>query len=85
MTMPKKEKLRCQNRRCDWRGTEDDSLKAPNPFNPENDILIGCPDCKDVNNLQVCCDEPGCWEAVSMGVPTPDGYRNTCYAYRPKL
>ena len=81
--MPEKEKLKCENWRCGWTGTEDEKLIAPNPFDPENDILIGCPVCLDVNCLGVCCDEPGCWELVSTGTPTPEGYRSTCYKHRP--
>jgi hypothetical protein len=29
------------------------------------------------------CDEPGCYDPVSCGTPTPDGYRNTCYEHKP--
>jgi hypothetical protein len=58
-------------------------LSAPNPFDSE-DVITGCPNCKEVNRLRSTCDEPNCWEADSMGIATPNGYRRTCYAHRPK-
>ena len=27
------------------------------------------------------CDEPGCFEAASCGLPSDNGYRNTCYEH----
>ena len=76
-------KQRCANSHCDWCGTSDEVLKAPNPFDPINEIW-GCPECKDVNSMYLVCDEPGCWEPVSCGTPTPDGYRSTCHCHAPK-
>lgn len=29
------------------------------------------------------CDEPGCYDAVSCGTPTSNGYRNTCSKHKP--
>ena len=29
------------------------------------------------------CDEPGCYDAISCGTPTPEGYRSTCYNHAP--
>ncbi len=58
-------------------------LSAQNPFDPE-DTIIGCPNCKEVNRLRTTCDEPNCWEADTMGIGTPNGYRRTCYTHRPK-
>lgn len=58
-------------------------LTAPNPFDP-TDTLTGCPSCKAVNSLVGACDEPGCEKESSMGTPTTEGYRRTCYDHRPK-
>lgn len=33
---------------------------------------------------EVRCDEPGCMHQISMGTPTPQGYRRTCFDHRPK-
>jgi hypothetical protein len=73
-------KLLCKD--CRAHATEDEILKAPNPFEPIVD-LWGCPNCKSVDCFEVACDEDGCWESVTCGTPTPDGYRNTCSKHRP--
>ncbi len=62
---------------CGWRGTDDDILSAPSPFEPQFTIYA-CPACKEIEQLRGCCDEPGCWEPDTCGTPTPDGYRRTC-------
>lgn len=74
------EKVICE---CGWRGLAADMLRAPNPFDP-SDELNGCPHCKQPETLLVACDEPGCWRETSCGTPTPDGYRRTCGQHRPK-
>lgn len=66
-----------------WRGTSDEVLRAPNPFDPA-DELWGCPKCKAVECLYLVCDEPGCWEHSTCGTPTPAGYRSTCGKHMPK-
>lgn len=67
-------KNKCQS--CDWAGNENETLVA-NPFDPRYD-LVGCPECFEVNTMELVCDEPGCIEIKSCGFPTPDGYRMTC-------
>ena len=62
---------------CDWKGIAPLLLRAANPFNAD-DMLIGCPSCKSVNTLSVACDEDGCWDYVTCGTPTADGYRRVC-------
>ena len=62
---------------CGWRGAMDDILRAPSPFDPE-DELVGCPQCKIVEKLHMTCDEPGCTLPVSCGWLSPNGYRLTC-------
>lgn len=73
----------CGERHCDWRGTVGSVLTAPSPFSA--DTLQACPACKEVNSIRVACDEPGCWEEVSCGTPTPNGYRQTCGKHAPKV
>lgn len=36
-------------RECNWIGDSADLLTAPNPFDAENDLLTGCPQCKEVD------------------------------------
>lgn len=68
---------------CDWCGSSDDVLKAPNPFDAD-DTLWFCPNCKAAECLYLACDEPGCNRETSCGTPTPNGYRSTCGEHRPK-
>lgn len=71
---------KCVCEECNWHGLEDDLLKAPNPFDSKVDI-IGCPECKQVESLLYACDEDGCWNKVSKGLPTPDGYKVFCHKH----
>lgn len=74
------DKLLCE---CSWRGTQKEVLRAPNPFDPD-DELWGCPRCRTPGGMRVACDEPECWNEVCCGTPTPTGYRQTCSKHRPK-
>ena len=76
------ERLICDYWRCEWTGTTDQALSAPDPFN-EGSTLYACPNCRDMTLVRAC-DVPGCKRAASCGTPTPDGYRNTCGEHRPK-
>ena len=76
-------KVKCSGRRCNWHGTDDEVLEAPNPFD-ENDVITGCPKCKQVDTTVYACDEPGCWADVCSGVATKTGYRSTCHEHVPK-
>ena len=55
-------------------------LTAPNPFD-NSEQIYGCPQCYSVNFLRGTCDEPDCWEPDTIGMPTPNGYRRTCYRH----
>jgi len=67
---------------CGWKGYTYEILTASNPFDPI-DRIIGCPTCKSVETLRTTCDEPGCWEQDTMGTPTKNGYRRTCWKHKP--
>ena len=75
------EQLANRNKRtcteCGWKGHTHEVLGAGNPFD-EDDVIVGCPKCRCVNTIKMCCDEPGCWALNDCGTPTPDGYRSTC-------
>lgn len=73
----------CSHYRCGWRGHADQIIIAPHPFIPDATVT-GCPNCKDIDCTRVACDEPDCWEAATIGMPTSDGYRYTCFAHMPK-
>jgi hypothetical protein len=66
---------------CGWQGTTTEVLEGKSPF--DNAVLDGCPLCFAVNSMRTTCDEPDCWEPDTMGTPTPDGYRRTCWDHRP--
>lgn len=76
------EKSRCTE--CGWIGETDEVLEAPNPFDAfSQEIIQGCPKCKQVECMECVCDEPGCKLPVNGGTPTPEGYRQTCYKHNP--
>ena len=77
-------KVKCNDYRCGWHGTEDQILTAPHPFE-EGATINGCPECKGVDCVIYACDEPGCWADVTCGTPTQDGYRSTCGKHRPNI
>lgn len=62
---------------CDTITIRKDLLVAPNPFLPQ-DIILGCPVCKTVDDFTAVCDEPGCTQEGTCGFPTDAGYRRTC-------
>lgn len=62
---------------CERIFEDSELLIAPNPFNPEAEI-VGCPFCKSVDQFSEICDEPGCNMVTTCGFPTPIGYRRTC-------
>lgn len=76
-------KLACTE--CEWHGEDTEVLRAPNPFADDDDEeMFGCPNCRSPDSMTVACDEPGCWEKVTCGTPTPAGYRSTCGEHRPR-
>ena len=68
---------------CNWHGDSHETLRAKNPWDTD-DIILGCPRCKSVNSMSVACDEPVCWEPVTCGTPTLNGYRSTCGKHVPR-
>lgn len=74
-------KIKCHE--CWWKGVVDELLTAAHPF-MEDEIIHGCPKCRDVNTLDPVCDEPDCWATAGCGTPTESGYRRTCHKHMPK-
>jgi hypothetical protein len=75
-------KITCQD--CNWRGHESQALVAPNPFSEDEEIM-GCPHCKAIGTFDYVCDQLNCWQLVSCGFPTDDGYRSTCGEHMPEI
>jgi len=73
-------KMKCENWRCGWLGDSNTLLRAPNPFEPDEE-LTACPQCKGFD-VSAACDEPVCTRAGGCGWPTKDGgYRHTCWEH----
>lgn len=49
----------------------DNVKRAPNPFD-KNDIILGCPRCKSVESMAQLCDEDGCRQIATCGMPVND-------------
>ena len=73
--MTEKDKLICSD--CGHQYRESEILKAPSPFEPDENIY-GCPKCKAIDKASLVCDEPRCWEPSTCGWSGNDGYRRTC-------
>lgn len=76
-------KVVCSDRRCDWKGTDQELLRAKHPF-MKNDTVSGCPKCKRINIVVYACEYSGCWERVTCGTSTENGYMSTCGEHQPK-
>lgn len=61
---------------CNWTGTSEKLLNARHPF-IDGDTVLGCPKCKEMSPLKAC-DTDGCWDKISCGLNTPDGYKQLC-------
>ena len=57
---------------CGWKGMWLDILRSPHPWD-EDDILVGCPACKDVNTVYEVCGVGGCYDLFYV----------TCYPQGP--
>ncbi len=76
------DKMICDNHRCKWVGKESELLTAPDPFSP-GDRLYACPKCKKQDRIFLGCDHKDCRLPATVGTPTPNGYRQTCYKHKP--
>ena len=87
-TLPKVDAVirqwKCANFGCDWIGDDTQYLRALDPFNSGNEI-IGCPKCRTINMIVAGCDEPGCTDFGTCGMPTQNGYRITCGKHMPHI
>jgi hypothetical protein len=81
MPRQKIERLECTI--CGAHTTSTQLLRAPNPFDRQLEIT-GCPVCRNVENFERLCDEPGCRFKCTAGEPTGDetdewgGYKMSC-------
>jgi hypothetical protein len=76
----RKDKCRCSE--CRWIGFAQEIDKVKDQ--KSDDAWSVCPNCRTPEHILVCCDEEDCWEQLTCGSPTPDGYRSTCGKHQPK-
>jgi hypothetical protein len=64
---------------CGWKGlgNEIDMVKDPKSDN----LWPICPKCREANQFDNLCDEPGCDMIAGCGWPSPNGYRRTCHKH----
>ncbi len=59
-----------------------DGMTISNEFDlntvPDARAALAANDHEKLKKVLSCCDEPGCYEEISCGWPSPDGYRQTC-------
>lgn len=59
-----------------------DGLTISNEFDldvvPDARKALAENDHEKLKKILTCCDEPGCYEQISSGFPTDNGYRQTC-------
>lgn len=62
---------------------ESEFLRAPSPFDPEDEIT-GCPRCKSTDDFTPLCDHGSCTRQGSGGYPMANGsYVLRCFEHRP--
>jgi hypothetical protein len=67
---------------CGWTGTDKQVLEAINPFDDDNAIMLGCPDCRAADHMTKACEHAGCWQRATVGGKHKDGiYKWTCYRH----
>lgn len=68
---------------CAWI-CADDFLKAKNPFDAE-DVIVGCPNCRNINTFVQACQAEGCSERAGSGTPGGNGFRYfwSCHRHNP--
>lgn len=59
-----------------------DGLTISNDFDlntvPDARAALAAGDHDELKKVLSCCDEPGCYNEISAGFPTDNGYRSTC-------
>ena len=59
-----------------------DGMTISNEFDldtvPQARAALAAGDHDELKKILSCCDEPGCYNEISSGFPTDDGYRRTC-------
>lgn len=73
-------RMACQE--CGSECSEATVLRAPNPFDEEQEVW-GCPACKSVDGFDRLCDEPACRHVATCGTPHPSGYKFHCHHHPP--
>ena len=74
-------RVRCSE--CCWTGDRSAVLEGLNPFD-STQVVEACPDCKEINRLEIACHVSDCPKLGEYGAPTPDGYVLSCHEHQPK-
>jgi len=64
-----------------------DGMTISNEFDlntvPDARAALAANDHEELKKVLSCCDEPGCYEQISCGWPSENGYRSTCGNHYP--
>jgi hypothetical protein len=72
---PERDKVKCKV--CNWKGVASELLHSVSPFD-KDEVITGCPECKEIGSSVSVCDFIDCWKEATCGTPTEDDYRWTC-------
>jgi len=76
-------KVKCKT--CNWQGVDDEIDIVEDPKHDSDTVWQICPECRDAEQFNICCDEPNCWKVATCGSPTLSNvYRHTCDKHIPK-
>jgi hypothetical protein len=78
--MKRNDKWRCAS--CGMIVYDTEMLVAPSPFS-DKDTVVGCPNCKAVDELERACDHMGCTNLSTAGTPYAAGYKFHCHHHPP--
>lgn len=62
---------------CDFVQGQDQLLRAPHPFLPDDEI-VGCAECRIAGSLERLCEAQGCIASATLRLTVPGGYRSVC-------
>lgn len=77
----KREIHKCKCNFCNWQGKDNELHEVQTT---DGNSYLVCPKCHGLENTcYTACDFSDCWNEVTCGTPTPDGYRTTCGKHKP--
>ncbi|WP_345985302.1 hypothetical protein WCX49_11915 [Sulfurimonas sp. HSL-1656] len=73
--MERQNKYKCEE--CGHICEPVDILEAKHPF-IDDEKVMGCPECREIDSLQKMCEVDGCNKVASCGTPASGGYLICC-------